>query len=99
MLGMQTHVNLRQSLFLNLEMANSINAMKNTTMKMPVYTPALKMAPIASQLVRRNPDRTSTIAIIEFVFIINLFALSNKSQLAGQHTLAPSAVMELLIGK
>jgi len=87
-----------QSLFPNLTTAKIIKAMNNTTMKMPVYTPALKMAPINSQLVRMSPDRTNTIAIRDLVFIIKLFAPANKSQLPGQCTYACIADLDVLLG-
>ena len=52
---------LDQSRLRSLTTRNSINAIKNTTMKMPVYTPALNIVPIASHPVRRNANNTRII--------------------------------------
>ena len=47
--------------FPSLTTRNIINAITNTTMKMPVYTPALNMVPIASHPARMNASNTRTI--------------------------------------
>ncbi len=62
----------------NLEISQITSASINTTMIVPVHTPALKMPPITSQL------ETITVTIIKsesndhvFCFILNLLMVKN----------------------
>jgi len=58
-----------QSRLPNLTTTKIINAINNTTMKMPVYTPMLKMVPITFHPIRMNANSNSIRIYSEGCFI------------------------------